>query len=45
MNEDDLLFKDFKAWLHAEYPDAYTFTSLLDYWENKFWVELNESNG
>lgn len=36
----DVLFKDFKAWVKAEYPDAYTFISMLDYWENKFYEEV-----
>jgi len=39
---DELRFNDFKAWLKAEYPDAYTFNALLKYWENKFWKETTQ---
>jgi len=37
--EETLPLHDFKTWLKAEYPDAYTFNALLKYWENKFWEE------
>ena len=40
--EETLTLHDFKAWVLAEYPDAYTFASLLDYWITKFERETTQ---
>ena len=40
---DKSTLHDFEAWLRAEYSEAYTFISLLDYWITKFEREILEA--